>query len=128
MKKDSTEIVIDESSPLFLVQNKFNEAFRFLKLEYLTRYNKPGTESPLYKPTNVDGKTVNQLRSSSSKGTLRITPYMTIAEVKDGFKNMFEMDVRILRKSGNSWLATTLTEGWTLEQQNNLGEKLSEGE
>ena len=92
----------------------------------MTRYSKQGSELPHYKPANVDGKTVSELRHNTAKGTLRISSHMTIAKLKEEFKNNFDIDVRVLRKSGNSWLATTLTENWTLEQQNNLGEKLSD--
>jgi hypothetical protein len=34
--------------------------------------------------------------------------------------------VQVLRKSGKAWLEATITDGWTLEEQNIQGEDLSE--
>ena len=38
---------------------------------------------------------------------------------------LFGVHAEVLRKSGNIWFETTLTSGWTLHQQNVMGEIIS---
>jgi hypothetical protein len=38
---------------------------------------------------------------------------------------LFGVPVQILRKSGKIWLETTMTDHWTLLQQNQHGEEIS---
>ncbi len=50
---------------------------------------------------------------------------MRVNELEQSFADTFGLGVRVFRKSGKSWLETTVTDGWTLEEQNNQGRDLS---
>ena len=48
-------------------------------------------------------------------------------ELEKIFKDQFGLAVQVFRKSGNLWLETTMTDNWTLQQQNNHGKEISAG-
>jgi hypothetical protein len=50
---------------------------------------------------------------------------MTVTEIEKSFNRFYGLNTQILRKSGNIWLGTTVTDNWTLEEQNKQGESLS---
>jgi hypothetical protein len=50
---------------------------------------------------------------------------MTVTELESRFNTIYGLSVQLFRKSGRAWLETTVTDGWTLEEQNNEGEALS---
>ena len=70
-------------------------------------------------------KTLGECRVIHSKGTITITPQMTVANLEQNMNDVFGLSVQVFRKSGNAWLETSVTDNWTLEQQNNQGEELS---
>jgi hypothetical protein len=49
---------------------------------------------------------------------------MTVEELEKSFLVKFGLNVQVFRKSGKSWLETTITDKWTLEKQNTQGEEL----
>jgi len=58
-------------------------------------------------------------------GTITIAPGMTVNELEQNFKDVYGLSVQVFRKSGKVWLETTVTDGWSLEEQNRQGEDLS---
>jgi len=46
--------------------------------------------------------------------------------LEKSFYDRFDMLVQVSRKSGSIWLETTMTDNWTLKQQNDHGRELSE--
>ena len=50
---------------------------------------------------------------------------MTVTELERQFRELYGLHVLVFRKSGKVWLETTVTDGWTLAEQNNQGEALS---
>jgi hypothetical protein len=56
---------------------------------------------------------------------LNVNTQRTVAELKKDLKDLFGLTAEVYRKSGNVWIETSLTDNWTLEQQNNEGELLS---
>jgi hypothetical protein len=70
-------------------------------------------------------KTLGECRTIHDSGTLTITPQMTVANLEQGFADVYGLSVQVFRKSGKVWLETTVTDNWTLEEQNRQGEALS---
>jgi len=58
------------------------------------------------------------------KGKIIIREQMTVSELKKSFLAQFGIKVKVYRKSGKSWLETSVTDHWTLEEQNLQGELL----
>ena len=116
-----TYLNVRKDKTVYELQEDFNKAFPFLKIE-------------LYKNTNRrTGSTRGQIQKSTSlgkagiknEGTLRIPDSMTVAELENIFKNTDGTTAQVSRKSGSLWLETTMTDSWTLRQQNEHGRELS---
>ena len=70
-------------------------------------------------------KTLGECRTIHNKGTITITPQMTVAGLEQNMNDVYGLSVQVFRKSGMAWLETSVTDNWTLEQQNKQGEELS---
>ena len=118
------KILINDHRKIFAIQKEFSEMFPYLKLEFFSKPHTVGGASPkkiMKHPTN----TIGQCRVIHNKGTLTITPNMTAADLEQNFADVYGLSVQVFRKSGKSWLETTVTDNWTLEKQNRQGEELS---
>jgi hypothetical protein len=49
----------------------------------------------------------------------------SVAELENAFEEYFGLSVQVYRKSGKMWLQSTITDDWTLKEQNEHGEALS---
>jgi len=58
------------------------------------------------------------------EGVVDIHSDITVAELGNSFAG-FGLRTEVFRKSGNVWVATLLTNSWTLQQQNNAGEEIT---
>ena len=50
---------------------------------------------------------------------------MTVGQLEKAFRERFGLNMQVSRKSGPVWLETTVTDKWTLRQQNEHGRELS---
>ena len=60
------------------------------------------------------------------EGELLVFDSMTVGQFEKSFLEKFGVMVQVSRKSGTVWLETTMTDRWTLKQQNDHGRELSE--
>jgi hypothetical protein len=118
------KITINDRRKIFEIQEEFNTMFPYLKLEFFTKRHKVGGASPK-KLMKSSINTIGECRTIHNKGTLTITPMMTVCELEQSFVDRYGLAVQVFRKSGKVWLETTVTDGWTLEEQNRQGEELS---
>ena len=118
------EIIVDDNSKLVFIQEEFSSAFRYLKLEFpaLTANASGPTRT---KAVNTDGTTVADAAKTTTSHKFTIVPTMTISTLKQRFISDFGLPVQVKRRFGNTWVETTVTDGWTLEEQNKHGERLS---
>ncbi|HZG01302.1 MAG TPA: hypothetical protein VEY71_09875 [Chitinophagales bacterium] len=116
------EIIVHDNSKLVFIQEEFSSAFRYLKLEFpaLT-----ATGTARSNVTNLDGKTIADAAKATTSHTFTIVPTMTISTLKQRFIHDFGLPVQVMRRFGTTWVETTVTDGWTLEEQNKHGERLS---
>ena len=71
------------------------------------------------------GKTLFECRTVHNSGNITVTPQMTVNELEQSFSDVYGLNAQVFRRSGKAWLETTVTDGWTLEKQNNEGAELS---
>lgn len=72
-----------------------------------------------------NSKTLGECRTIHAKGHLVINAAMTVNDLEQRFSDIYGLAVQVFRKSGRVWLETTVTDGWTLAEQNEQGEELS---
>lgn len=108
-------------------QKEFNDAFPFLKIDLFTPATSANEVISSVKRIKDGNETLCECRNIHHPGTITMTfsPDTTVAELKQNFKDLYNIKVQVFRQAGNSWLETTLTQNWTLEQQNKHGEILS---
>lgn len=118
------KITINDHRKIFAIQEEFNTVFPYLKLEFFSKPHKPGGESPK-KLVKHNSKTLSECRTIHNAGEITITSKMTVMDLEQRFSDVYGLSVQVFRKSGKVWLETTVTDGWTLEEQNSQGESLS---
>lgn len=106
------------------IQNEFNKQFPFLKLEFFNNksFARKDFSASQIIPRNrklCDGQT------GIKEDVIEIEESMKVSELENLFKDKFKLAVQVFRKSGTIWLETTMTDSWTLLQQNNHGREIS---
>lgn len=109
-----------QSRTLKEAQDEFNSAYPFLRIEFY-RNTEPGF-------ARIHLKNSMMLTAAGLKrnGDIEINDLMTVGELENIFKEKFGLQVQVSRRSGTLWLETTMTDNWTLKQQNDHGRELSE--
>jgi hypothetical protein len=106
------------------IQKEFNKAFPFLKLEFFTNrtFSRSNFSANQLIPSS---RNIGDSQLVKKDGDLEISADMKVADLENKFKTDFNLAVQVFRKSGNLWLETTMTDSWTLEQQNKHGREIS---
>jgi hypothetical protein len=109
------------------VQQDFSRVYPYLKIEF---FRKNG----LHKDQALKQNQIRhdqQLRLANGrdihKGDLVIEDMMSVADLEKAFMNKFGLLTQVFRRSGNIWLETSITDGWSLRQQNALGREITTG-
>ena len=104
------------------VQADFNRAYPFLKIEF---YKKSPMNNLTRIQQRVKGSELLKMAGVKVDGELKIYDAMTVGELEQLFGLQFGANVQVSRRSGSIWLETTMTDSWTLKQQNDHGRELS---
>lgn len=118
------KITINDQWKLIAVQEAFNVLFPYLKIQFSGKADRNLGFHPFKGPAN-GSTTIKECRTVHRSDELTINPMMTVSDLEEGFRNIYGLGIQVLRKSGKIWLETTVTDGWTLEEQNRQGEALS---
>jgi hypothetical protein len=119
------KISINDHRKIFAVKEEFSRFFPYLTLEFHGKPEKKDGPSSK-KMIKHASKTIGECRVIHKKGSLTLTPHLTVADLEETFRDVFGLSVIVYRKTGKAWLEISLSDKWTLEQQNKLGEELSE--
>lgn len=117
-------ITINDHRKIFAIQEDFNKLFPYLKLEFFSKPHTKGGATSI-KLIKYNSQTLGECRTIHNNGEISIIPAMSVAELEQHFGDIYGLGVQVFRKSGKTWLETTVTDNWTLEEQNKQGEELS---
>jgi hypothetical protein len=118
------KIQITDHVKISSIQEEFNRMFPYLKLEFFSKPHKSGGTSPR-KLMKSNINTIGECRTNNKSGEIFVSPLITVSELEQQFSELYGLNVQVFRKSGNVWLETTVTDRWTLEEQNSQGEALT---
>ncbi|MBL7919921.1 MAG: hypothetical protein JNJ40_06375 [Bacteroidia bacterium] len=118
------KININDNRKIFTIQEEFNTLFPYLKIEFFSKPHKVGGASAK-KLIKHNSKTLGECRTIHNNGEITITPSLTVSDLEQRFQDVYGLNVQVFRKSGKVWLETTVTDGWSLDEQNKQGEALS---
>ncbi|MDE3235612.1 MAG: hypothetical protein KGO81_06615 [Bacteroidota bacterium] len=114
-------ITINDTNKILEIQEKFTEMFPYLRLEFFRKTNHRDGNIPKNALANL--RTLGECRTVfNTQSSVTISPQMTVSELDKLFNDVYGLSTQIFRKSGNIWLVTTVTDKWTLEEQNKQGE------
>jgi hypothetical protein len=108
---------ISSKQPISDIQKIFSSTFPYLKIEFFRR---PATQYP----SPADHR-ITETREQVMEDGIEITGEMKVRELEQALDRLFSLDARVFRRSGNIWLETTMTNGWTLAHQNEQGREIS---
>ena len=114
-------ILINDNRWLHDLQHDFNRVFPFLKIEFFKKKHSEKQASRALRLVQPNTQKVGDVRKSHEEGELGITGNMTVAQLEAFFVKQFNISVQVFRKAGRLWLETRITNGWTLQQQNEHG-------
>jgi hypothetical protein len=118
------KIAINDRRKVFAIKESFAAAFPYLKLEFFAKPHQEGGK-PSKKLVQHGSVTVGECRTVHDTGNITITENMTVADLEKRFVDIYGLGVQVFRKSGSVWLETSVTNDWTLREQNKQGENLS---
>ena len=121
------KIEIASSRLISEIQKEFNDQFPFLKIEFfrsttprLSKWNAANRISPTLE--------ISKCQLQKKEGELHFLDETKVEELENVFQKEFNLNVQVFRRSGNIWLETTMTDKWTLKQQNDHGREITIGE
>ena len=105
------------------IQQEFSRMFPFLKLEFFVdRHSKAYLSAEDIAPGT---KRIGDIQRSVTDGPLDVNASMKVNDLEETLFKQFNLAAQVFRKSGKIWLETTMTDNWTLQQQNNHGQEIS---
>jgi len=106
------------------LQKDFNNAFPFLKIEFFQNRN-PQMSAFTIRQILPHNKRIVDGQAAVTDGDIEVNSQMKVKELEKIFKDQFSLVAHVFRRSGNLWLETTMTDDWTLGQQNEHGREIS---
>jgi len=117
------EIRLKMPLSVYELQEEFHKEFNFLKVEF---YALPPVRKQRNKTFNKDKDEATANVTPVREIELNISPNSTVAETKQYLMDKLGIKALIFRKSGSLWIETSLSDSWTLQKQNEVGEELSD--
>ena len=109
------------------VQEDFTSGYPFLKIEFFKNGAVRQDRYPANQKIDHQQKLKHASHGKKDEGDLEIKDAMSVLELENAFIDQFGLSAQVYRKSGNVWLETTMTDNWTLKQQNDHGRELTIG-
>jgi len=114
-------IQIGAEQTIGAVQDAFREEFPFLKIVFFSKPHREFKSSPAKYLIGDREQKLGGLMAEPKEGFLGLEPDMPTFRAERLFEETFGLYVQVMRKSGDTWLVTSVTDDLTLEQQNAKG-------
>lgn len=118
-------IEIRKQKKIVELQEQFNKYYPFLRIEFFFERHVSGKGTHINKIITND-KRLGQVQLINGEGVIKLSKTMTVEKLEKLLEDDFGLFAQVFRKSGEIWLETSVTDSWTLEQQNEEGKNLSE--
>lgn len=109
------------------VQQDFAKAYPFLKIEFFRKNGIHKDQAIKENKIKHDQKLSLAKGRNIQKGDLLIEDSMSVLDLEKAFMDQFGLLAQVFRRSGNIWLEASITDRWTLKQQNDLGKEITTG-
>ncbi|MEQ1747714.1 MAG: hypothetical protein ABMA02_19960 [Saprospiraceae bacterium] len=103
------------------IQTAFHEEFPYLKLVFFSKPHRAVTGTHAKFLIEDWNTKIGDMVAVARSGFLTLLPNTRTFDIERIFENEFGLFVQVMRKSGDMWLITTVTDQLTLEEQNAKG-------
>lgn len=104
------------------IQEEFNKQYPYLKLVFFSKKHEAYKGSPAKFMINDRDLVLGDIEKKPHNGVLYLEDNMPTWQVERLFEEEYGLHVQVFRKSGNTWLETSVTDDLTLEEQNFKGQ------
>ncbi len=118
---DNYKMCVAKEISLKSIQQKFNQYYPFLKIEFFKIPKETGGKMQLMSDDELRKKK-NGLPQNI---TIDFNNNKKVHEIETELKNLFGFPAQMFRRLGNVWVETSLTQDWTVEEQNTAGKQIS---
>ena len=115
-------LYIEKESQIEDIKRVFTACYPFLKIEFYKKQFSP--PNPGKKEALAARTALTNLAHLPAKRMIDLDNATTVADLENEFASLGVI-AEVFRKSGNVWVETSLTNDWTLRQQNHEGEEIS---
>ena len=115
------KIHVSQEKSIAQIQEEFSKVYPYLKLVFFSKPHKAYKGSHAKFLITDTGQTLGNIEKKPKTGDLYIEVEMPTWQVERLFEEEFGLHVQVFRKSGNTWLETSVTDDLTLEEQNVKG-------
>ncbi|HEY1200347.1 MAG TPA: hypothetical protein VGE79_05175 [Niastella sp.] len=109
------------------IQQDFGAVYPFLKIEFFRNGTIRRDRYPVNKLIPATQPVKTAWHYKQEKGQLTLSDGMTVTDFENALMDQFGLSAQVFRRSGNIWLETTITDYWTLKQQNEHGREITVG-
>ncbi|MDZ4682585.1 MAG: hypothetical protein SGI94_19245 [Saprospiraceae bacterium] len=111
------ELHIAPDKTVGALQTEFSDAFPGLKIVFFSKPHRAYKGSAAKFLVQEKDMPLKQLSPNIKSGTLTLEPTTQVKELERLFEEEYYLHVQIFRKSGRTWLETSVTDDLTLEEQ-----------
>ena len=115
------KIHVSQEKSIAQIQEEFSKVYPYLKLVFFSKPHKAYKGSHAKFLITDTTQTLGSIEKKPKTGDLYIEVDMPTWQVERLFEEEFGLHVQVFRKSGNTWLETSVTDDLTLEEQNVKG-------
>jgi hypothetical protein len=116
------EIRIEPRRTFDEINERINSTYPFLKIERLSSLHK--TLDVQVKNENL-GAVYNPKKETTQNSLITVDDNTTVADLINLLKEKLHLHVKVLRRSNDLWIETSLTNNWTLKKQNMAGKQFN---
>jgi len=109
------------------IKQDFGAVYPFLKIEFFRNGTIRRDRYPVNKLIPATQPVKTAWHYKQEKGQLTLSDGMTVTDFENALMDQFGLSGQVFRRSGNIWLETTITDYWTLKQQNEHGREITIG-
>lgn len=110
---------IDDNKTIEEIQDKFNECFPQLKLEFYNEPHKWNQRSEITDQLRCNCR-IGDIRKQHNSGILEIKSWFKTGQVEQDLHDLFGLNVQIFRLYYDTWIQTSYSDDLTLQQQSLL--------
>jgi len=117
------KIEVSKDKTIAEIQKEFSEFYPYLSLAFFTKQHEAYKGSPAKFLIQDRNQALGSIEKKPHSGILFLEEEMPTWQVERLFEEEFGLHVQVFRKSGNTWLETSVSDDLTLEEQNIKGQQ-----